>query len=236
MPSCHHAAAVSPSARDAITDGITRCQWRDGITRCTLRCTHARPCQACSRDLGEPTSQLLAAIRAEQPSVPLVLVTPTVSWREGLPCAGPAAATPQQQRAQIGGAVLARQRGGDTNLYLISGLQIMPKEYVGDGVHPTDLGQRELALNLDAEMGFASVQFVVKSCPPLTVDVSGLVPGQWFDLYWGVRAEAPTFVGGDSPEDWQGCKGRSLMLTPYGKVAAVASDTGDATVTVGRLE
>ena len=52
----------------------------------------------------------------------------------------------------------AMQRGGDTNLYLISGLQILPKAYVGDGVHPTDLGQREIALNLDAEMGFAPVQ------------------------------------------------------------------------------
>ena len=177
-------------------------------------------------------SQLLAAIRAEQPSVPLVVVTPTVSWREGMPCTGPAAATPQQQREQISGAVRARQRGGDANLYLISGLQILPKQYVADGVHPTDLGQRELALNLDAEMGFGAVQFVVKSCPPLVVSVRGLVPGQWFDLYWGVRTEAPGLVGGDSPEDWRGCKGRSLMLTPYGKVAAVASESGEATVTV----
>ena len=107
---------------------------------------------------------------------------------------------------------------------------------MGDGVHPTDLGQREIALNLDAEMGFAPVQFVVKSCPPLVVAVRGLVPGQWFDLHWGVRAEAPTFVGGDNPEEWQGCKGRSLMLTPYGKVAGVASDTGEATVTVDAID
>jgi hypothetical protein len=42
-------------------------------------------------------------------------------------------------------------------------------------------------------------------------------------------------VGGDNPEEWQGCKGRSLMLTPYGKVAGVASDSGEATVTVGRV-
>jgi hypothetical protein len=132
--------------------------------------------------------------------------------------------------------VTARQRGGDSDLYLISGLQILPKAYVGDGVHPTDLGQREIALNLDAEMGFAPVQFVVKSCPPLVVAVRGLVPGQWFDLHWGVRAEAPTFVGGDNPEEWQGCKGRSLMLTPYGKVAGVASDTGEATVTVDAID
>ena len=116
------------------------------------------PCQACARDLTEPMRALLAAIRAEQPSVPLVVVTPTVSWREGVACTGPAGATPQQQRAQIGNAVQAMQRGGDSNLYLISGLQIMPKAYVGDGVHPTDLGQREIALNLDAEMGFAPVQ------------------------------------------------------------------------------
>ena len=40
-------------------------------------------------------------------------------------------------------------------------------------------------------------------------------------------------MGGDNPEEWQGCKGRSLMLTPYGKVAGVASDSGEATVTVG---
>ena len=42
-------------------------------------------------------------------------------------------------------------------------------------------------------------------------------------------------MGGDNPEEWQGCKGRSLMLTPYGKVAGVASDSGEATVTVGRV-
>ena len=116
------------------------------------------PCQACARDLTEPMTELLAAIHTEQPSVPLVVVTPTVSWREGVPCTGPAGATPQQQRAQIGYAVQAMQRGGDGNLYLISGLQLLPKAYVGDGVHPTDLGQREIALNLDAEMGFAPVQ------------------------------------------------------------------------------
>jgi len=40
--------------------------------------------QACAYDLTEPMTQLLAAIRAEQPSVPLVVVTPTVSWREGV--------------------------------------------------------------------------------------------------------------------------------------------------------
>ena len=42
-------------------------------------------------------------------------------------------------------------------------------------------------------------------------------------------------MGGDNPEEWQGCKGRSLMLTPYGKVAGVASESGEATVTVGRV-
>ena len=83
--------------------------------------------QACAYALAEPMTQLLAAIRAEQPSVPLVVVTPTVSWREGVACSGPAGATPQQQRAQIGNAVTARQRGGDSDLYLISGLQILPK-------------------------------------------------------------------------------------------------------------
>ena len=73
-------------------------------------------------------SKLIAAIRAEQPAVPIVVVTPTVSWREGLPCPGPAAVTPEQQREQIGAAVRARQQS-DPNLFLISGLQIMPKEY-----------------------------------------------------------------------------------------------------------
>ena len=61
--------------------------------------------------------------------------------------------------------------------------------YLADGLHPNDLGMRELATNLNAQMGFSAVQYKVIKCPPLTLAVSGLGPDGWFDVYWGMPAE-----------------------------------------------
>ena len=56
---------------------------------------------ACVADVTAAFSALLKALREVQPRVPTAVITPTVSWREGKVCNGPAAATPEAIRTQI---------------------------------------------------------------------------------------------------------------------------------------
>lgn len=115
---------------------------------------------------------LLANVRRVQPAVPIVVVTPTLSWREGRPCSGVAAVTPEATRAQIESAVRTRKAAGDAHLYLVDGKPLVPASYLADGLHPNNHGMRELASHLNAAMGFGVVQYRVIKCPPLTIEVS----------------------------------------------------------------
>ena len=72
------------------------------------------------------------------------------------------------------------------------------------------------------------------SCPPLTLQLSGLSPLSWFDVYFGKPTDAPHRVGSDG-SDWHGCQGRALMLSPQGKVAGQADDSGSALVTISAI-
>ena len=182
-------------------------------------------------DVGAPFAALLATIRATQPDVPIVVVTPLVSWRDGRPCAGAAAVTPEATRSQIGEAVRARQAGGDTATYLVDGRTLVPPSYLADGLHPGTHGMRELAHNLNAQMGFGAIAYEVVQCPVLTVAVRGLAPNSWLDLYWGRHTESARLI-----EEGAGCHGRSLMLEPLGKVSTQADSAGRANVIVGQVD
>ena len=117
---------------------------------------------------------------------------------------------------------------------LIEGPPLVPREYLSDGLHPDERGMRELALNLNAQLGFTRVHFEVVKCPPLTLAVSGLEPGSWFDVYWGAQTGNSHLVGADGSV-LHGCRGRSLMITPYGKAAATADSSGRATVEIPQI-
>eukprot|EP00966_Prymnesium_polylepis_P250057 5780937-Prymnesium_polylepis.1 len=85
--------------------------------------------------------------------------------------------TPEAIRKAISAAVGMRQARGDKELFLVNGALLLPGDYFSDGLHPDDRGMRELALNLNAQMGFAPVQYEVIKCPQLTLAVRGLTPG-----------------------------------------------------------
>ena len=190
--------------------------------------------------LGAAAGAVATAIAARGP-LPVVVVTPPVSWHEGKACGGPSKATPVDLRAQLVAAVEARRKAGDHALYVVDGPLLLPTAYMSDGVHPSADGMREVATNLNAQLGFGRVQWTVTSCPPLTVEVRGIKPGGWFDLYWGDAAgTAGPKVLDPSQLDQRtggplGCAGRSLMLAPRGKEARQADKDGRATVVVGQV-
>lgn len=150
----------------------------------------------CLRDPSGALHSFISELRAVQSQVPVVIVTPLVSWREGKPCSGATAATPEVIRKQLSDVVSARRAGGDAELYLVDGMKLVPGEYMSDGLHPDDRGMKEIALNLNAEMGFARIQYEVVSCPKLTLALRGLEPGTWFDVYWGAPADSPQIITG----------------------------------------
>lgn len=203
-------------------------------------------------DVTAAYTELLSGVRRVQPTVPIVAITPTLSWREGIPCSGAAAIVPDATRAQIEAAVTARQRSGDSNVYLVRGKPLVPDRYLADGLHPSDVGMRELASHLNAEMGFGHVQYKVTKCPTLTIEVTGIGPDGWFEVYWGAAptdgkahvlgAEAAASgvqpaggapVNGGAPV--KSCAGHSLLLSPHGKMTASADSRGRATIVVPQV-
>ena len=190
--------------------------------------------------LGAAAGAVATAIAARGP-LPVVVVTPPVSWHEGKACGGPSKATPVDLRAQLVAAVDARRKAGDNALYVVDGPLLLPTAYMSDGVHPSADGMREVAANLNAQLGFGRVQWTVTSCPPLTVEVRGIKPGGWFDLYWGDAAgtDGPKVLDPSQLDQRTGgplgCAGRSLMLAPRGKEARQADKDGRATVVVGQV-
>ncbi len=177
-------------------------------------------------DVADAFGSLVRGVRAVQPKVPIVAVTPTLSWREGQPCVGPAATTPQDTRAQIGRAVEAARAAGDASLYLVDGRSLVPAAYLADGLHPSPHGVKEIAANLNAAMGFSPLQFDVVRCPKLALSVSGASPNARLLVYHGVAAAASVVPPGSA------CEGRALMLEPQGHVEATADEGGRATVVV----
>eukprot|EP00966_Prymnesium_polylepis_P214805 4974518-Prymnesium_polylepis.1 len=51
-----------------------------------------------------------------------------------------------------------------------------------------------------------------------------------------VASDAPHMVGGSGDGSIHGCKGRTLMLTPRGKVSSTAGADGTATITVPQVD
>ena len=102
----------------------------------------------------------------------------------------------------------------------------MPSAYVPDGLHPNEEGTRELALNLNAQMGFSPIVYAIARCPSLVIDVWGLHPSSTIDVYWGVGEGTASVIPPHSSGVHNGCEGRSLMLTPYGKVSTAADGDG----------
>ena len=116
---------------------------------------------------------------------------------------------------------------------MVNGLLLVPPAYMSDGLHPGNHGARELAINLNAQMGFARVRFKVVRCPTLTLEVSGVEPHGWFDVYWGRPTTMATVLTPElSDTSSVRCHGRSLMLSAYGKVSTRADSTGGPTTVV----
>lgn len=135
-----HGASVAAQRPDIVTILIGATEW-----------------QACATpDITAQLEGLLAAARGSAPAgsagaTPLVVVTPTVSHREGAACKGAAAVKPADHRLQIAAAVAARQSAGDDDVYLVDGVALVPLEYLPDGLHPDARGMREIATNLNAQ-------------------------------------------------------------------------------------
>ncbi|NKB67377.1 MAG: hypothetical protein GKR89_09980 [Candidatus Latescibacteria bacterium] len=97
-----------------------------------------------------PYDSMLAAIREQHPSTPIVCITPIYSTHEQY--------DPQYRqlsrhtRSIVQQAVASRQDQGDPNLYLIEGLDLLGPDdgdTLLEGVHPSDLGYWRIARRLE---------------------------------------------------------------------------------------
>ena len=106
----HHAGSHQPDP--AQPDPIS-CRQRGGIVTILVG---GNEWDACKADVSGSFAALLHKLREVQPLVPTAVVTPTLSWREGKPCSGPAGYTPEKIREQISKVVQQRRGAGDANL------------------------------------------------------------------------------------------------------------------------
>ncbi|KAL1503992.1 hypothetical protein AB1Y20_010407 [Prymnesium parvum] len=182
-------------------------------------------------DASAEMRQFLERVRAPLPDVPLVVVTPIVRGEEGQLNENHCA-TPEDTRAQIRAAVWKRQREGDRRIFLVEGLPLLPLYHLHDRLHPGDgAAMRDLALNLNAQMGFARVQFDVETpCPSVRVRARGLTPQGGASLYYGDDLVNADILGVD------GCGGRTLMVGGgwRGRRHATADASGEALFTFTR--
>ena len=107
-------------------------------------------------DLGPLVRDLLASLRHGASKTPVAVVTPT--WHAGCSI--------EEQRAQIR-EVVRRWRAEDARVVLVEGRALIQADAMiplPGNVHPSVEGMMELARNLNAELGFASVRYTRNGC------------------------------------------------------------------------
>eukprot|EP00966_Prymnesium_polylepis_P244810 5662633-Prymnesium_polylepis.1 len=96
-----------------------------------------------------------------------------------------------------------------------------------DRLHPGDgVAMRNLGLNLNAQMGFAKVQYEILQCPTLQVVAHGLTPLSQAALYYGEDLLSTEIDKAD------GCEDRTMMVGDgklSGRIQATANQEGEAT-------
>ena len=140
-----------------------------------------------SCDITSAIGDTIANVRSGSPQVPLVVVT--MLARADEPKTNPKRCIVLEDlRQQIRNEVRRRQRAGDTRLYLVEGKPLLSISRLGDGLHPgSDAAMAELASNLNAQMGFSSVQYSAVQCrtTQLVVEAWGLTPNSTSWLHVG---------------------------------------------------
>ena len=118
------------------------------------------------------------------------------------------------------------------------------------GLAPFDIGMRELALNLNAQLGMAAVRWEVMTggCPApaggLALRVTGLTPHGRAALFWGTQLQSRNVVGngagggggggGGGGASGGACRQRTLMVggAGSGELALEVDAAGEATAAI----
>ena len=191
----------------------------------------------CKQSIEQGIGATIDGVRASQPTVPIAVVTPTVAYYEYTTrCRG--GFNLEQLRDQIRAAVRARVARGDRRLYLIEGKPLVPQSGQTDSLHPSTQGMRELALNLNAQLGMAAVRWEVMTggCPApaggLALRVNGLTPHGRAALYWGTLLQSRAVSGGGASGG--ACRQRTLMVggAGAGEVTLEVDAAGEATAAI----
>lgn len=120
----------------------------------------------------------------------------------------------------------------DPQILLIDGRILLPANsgyfIASENPHPNALGIRELALNLEAQLGFGRLNFRRTSCSTTTMhlQVEGLMPGGAFAVLYGNSS----VYEGTHAKHFATCAHRTLMLKSKGHVFGEADDQGHAHV------
>ena len=131
------ASAEQVAALDA--DIITVCHG----TNCWTRTPHSAGL------MRETVTAFLDIIRQDHPATPLLVVSPVLRPdAEDTP--NRLGATLRDLRRAMEDAVAAQINAGDDRIGLISGLDLIGEEHLGDGIHPNDEGHRRMAAAVGA--------------------------------------------------------------------------------------
>jgi len=205
-----HGEAIAQLHPDLVTIMI-------GVNDCFSHPDDGRPGPSVGTNVGE----IVDGIRAAEPEVPIAVVTPIrpvllySHWRAGI----------EELREQIQSAVERRVSNGDGHLMAVEGQSFVPAEHMFEGIHPTTQGYKDLAHNLNAELGFSRVVFQLASCSPLSLWLSGLTPGGRFIVYFSKRLLSSVDRFGTVATE---CDGRGIMLAPDDKTEGKADAAGSA--------
>lgn len=183
--------------------------------------------RSCS--VGSEIDATIDGFRHESPHAPLVIGTMIVRADE--PGRNPKNCVVLEDfRQQIRDVVAKRRAAGDHKLYTIEGKPLLSVSRLGDGLHPgSSDAQEELAANLNAQLGFAAVQYMRRcdGASQMIIDAHGLTPNGRCGLQWG--AELRNTILSDPP-----CQARSLMVggLPGKWLSSVADARGHASFTL----
>ena len=97
----------------------------------------------------ETAAAFLGIVRQEHPRTPILVVTPVVR-PDAEQTPNRLGATLADLRGAMERVVNERAAGGDEQLRLISGLDLITAEHLGDGMHPDDDGHRRMAATVGA--------------------------------------------------------------------------------------
>ena len=174
-------------------------------------------------DVSPEFTEFLANLRSEQPEVPIVVVTMLVRGNEP-DLNKPRCSTLEDTREQIRKVFRGLKQQGDERIFMVEGQPLLPIVSLLDRLHPGDSEMMlDLALNLNAQMGFSQVQYRVAECPTLRVVGRNLTPNARATLYYGTKLI-------NAPTAWEdNCPKRTVMVGGrYGQVTTTADGEGTA--------